>query len=357
MVVDLLNRCECTEDGLCQRYGREMRGRFREICRGVDVDAGTAAAFRDQWTSEAVAIRGEDADVTPLLLRTDQMPGDTVAMTAAIYSLHQAHPGKYHTAVESLHPDVFLHNPDVVSAEAVASGAVVQMHYPAIHTCNERSIHFMQGWCEFLGTVLGVAVPLLTNRPRLYFADPAPPTEDFWVVCSGGKNDFTNKLWGYGNYQQVVDMLRGRVRFIQVGAAADDHPRLRGVEDMVGMTTMRGLFDVIRRCRGVLCGVSLPMHVAAALERPAVVVAGGREAVAWNAYPRQQYVHTVGALPCRSMQGHVGQACWRSRLAPLNDGQWYDRDTCERPVEGLPACMRLISPVEVASLVVRYNYG
>lgn len=229
------------------------------------------------------------------------------------------------------------------------------MHYPAINKSNDRGIHFMQGWCEHLGAALGVPVPLLTNRPRLYFADPAPPVEDFWVVCSGGKQDFTAKLWGRDNYQDAVSSLRGRVRFVQVGGADHDHPHLDGAVDLIGKTTLRSLFDLVRRARGVLCGVSLLMHVAAALEKPAVVVAGGREPVQWNSYPRQQYLHTVGALPCRDVLGHVGEACWRARVFPQGEGGALDRDTCERPERGLPACMRLIRPAAVAEAVLRYD--
>ncbi len=360
----IIGACECAEDGHCPRYGRHMGGRFRELCRGVDVDAGTAAAFREQWAREAPPkpdARNPSGPI-PLLLQTDQMPGDTVAMTAAVYSLHRAHPGRYATAVESPHPAVFAYNPDVVPAAPGA--APVRMHYPAIHRCNERAIHFMQGWCEHLGAALGVPVPLFTDRPRLYFPNPDPPVGDYWVVCGGGKRDFTCKLWGSDRYQRVVDLLRGAVKFVQVGGADDDHPRLVGAEYAVGKTTLRGLFGLIRRSRGVLCGVSLPMHVAAALDRPAVVVAGGREPVPWNAYPRQQYVHTVGALPCRSAQGHAGRACWRSRVAAVGDGAWHDRDLCQLPVlagggEPSPACMAMISPAEVATLVLRYDvqYG
>lgn len=334
-----------------------MRGRFRELCAGVNVDLGTATVFREQWGREAGMVTPAHANAsTPLLLRTDQMPGDAVAMTAAIYSLHRAHPGKYLTAVESPWPEVFAHNPDVTPTRP--DSKLLHMHYPAIHASNERAIHFMQAWCEHLEAALGIRIPLLTNRPRLYFDMydyDDPLVGAYWVVCSGGKRDFTNKLWGHDNYQRVIDELRGRVRFIQVGNKEDVHFPHYGMEKVVGKTTLRQLFDLVRRARGVLCGVSLLMHVAAALERPAVVIAGGREPVAWNAYPRQQYVHTVGALLCSSSQGHVGQACWRARVTPLGDGSFYDRDTCERPVDGSPLCMRLIAPEEVARLVLRYN--
>jgi ADP-heptose:LPS heptosyltransferase len=210
---------------------------------------------------------------------------------------------------------------------------------------------------------LDVAVPLLTNRPHLYFDTPAPPVEDFWLVCSGGKKDFTNKLWGQYNYQQVLNIAVG-VKFVQVGGSEDDHPPLHYAENLVGRTTLRQLFDLCRRARGVLCGVSLLMHVAAALDKPAIVIAGGREPVAWNAYPRQQYLHTVGMLPCSSPQGDVGQACWRSRVVPLGDDTVMDRDTCQYPVNGtptrltrqtMPRCMSMIQPIEVAELLRRYN--
>ena len=329
---------------------------MRELCAGINIDLGTAAAFREQWSREVGFRAGSGGKPMPLLLKTDQAPGDAVAMTAAIYSLHAAHPKRYITAVESQWPDVFACNPDVVPAAAVPDAAPLRMHYPAIHKSNERGIHFMQGWCEFLGAVLGVDVPLLTNRPRLYFPSPAPPVGDYWVICSGGKSDFTNKLWGHHRYQRVVDALSGIVRFAQVGGAEDNHQRLTGVEDIVGMTTLRNLFCVVRRARGVVCGVSLLMHVAAALDKPAIVIAGGREPVQWNAYPKQSYLHTVGALPCSTPQGHVGGACWRSRTVPLGDNATLDRDTCERPVDGRPECMRMIEPAQVVDLVSRYNW-
>lgn len=365
-----MNLCSCIEDGYCPRYQRAMQGRFREICAGINVDLGTAAAFREQWVREAGAPLTTAGPAVPLLLRSYQAPGDAVAMTAAIYSLHRAHPGRYATTVDSLWPEVFMHNPDVVPPETVPSAVPLQMHYPAIHQCNDRGIHFMEGWCEFLGSALGISVPLLTNRPHLYFGDdewlPSDkvPAQGFWLVCSGGKHDFTAKLWGHDKYQAVVSSLKGVVRFVQVGADQACHPPLDGAVDMVGRTSLRELFILTRLARGVLCGVSLMMHVAAALGRPAVVLAGGREPVQWNAYPYQSYIHTIGVLPCRDTRGRTGGACWRHRTVPLGDNVTLDRDTCEYPVRtrseldvsgSVPKCMSMILPSEVANLILRYD--
>jgi ADP-heptose:LPS heptosyltransferase len=349
--------CDCPAPGFCQRFQREMCGRWFELCRGINTDIGTAAAFRAQWDHEAaekIAVLGlPKTPARPITLLTDQAVGDAVSMTAAIYSLHKAHPGKYLTSVSSLWPEVFAYNPDV--SPPATETALLHMHYPAIHQSNQRGIHFMQGWTEFLGDALGIVVPLLTDRPRLYFPDRDPPVEDYWIVCSGGKRDLTNKLWGHHNYREVVSSLKGLVWFVQVGGSLDDHLRILDAEDMVGKTTLRQLFNLVRRARGVLCGVSLLMHVAAALEKPAVVIAGGREPVSWNSYPKQQYVHTVGSLPCRDVKGRVGGACWRSRVVPLGDNTVLDKNPCERPANGIPRCMEMISPASVAELVLRYN--
>lgn len=364
--------CDCAEDGYCERYQRDMGGRMRELCQGVNVDLGTAAAFREEWAREAGTARPWNGEPRRVILRTNQAPGDAVAMTAAIYSLHQSHPGRYRTAIECPWPEIFQDNPDVAWAGATDTSelhhewAPLDMHYPAIHRSNERGIHFMQGWCEFLGSALGVSVPLMTNRPHLYFNHPAPEVGKYWVVCSGGKQDFTNKAWGQHNYQTVINAcLLNNMHFIQVGEKAEDHPLLEGTISAVGKTTLRQLFELVRCSCGVLCGVSLMMHVAAALGKPAVVIAGGREPVPWNSYPLQQYLHTVGALRCSDAKGKVGGACWRSRVVPLGDGSSLDVNTCERPVNGtptrttakcvVPECMTMIKPLEVVEKILRYN--
>ena len=100
--------------------------------------------------------------------------------------------------------------------------------------------------------------------------------------------------------------LRGASFFVQVGEAGHHHPALRGVLDLRGKTDLRQLVRLVHHAQGVLCPVTLHMHLAAAVpvkagmprNRPCVVVAGGREPSQWEAYPHHQYIHTNGALPC-----------------------------------------------------------
>lgn len=386
--------CACVADGYCERYGRSMHGRDRQICRGENVDAGEAANLRALWRQEKKSVittkceslgaaipdtkrscrscggttqrqvfsckhPARDLDqVTvedcgaciyhskpltgqPLILSNKLCAGDVLVMSAAIHSLHKAYPGKFLVAVDTSADAIYEHNPDIVSKETLTTPQHIQMHYPACHESNTRGIHFMQGYCEHLGDALGLRIPLASNRPLAYLSsrEKVPTRAPYWLINAGGKDDFTNKLWPY--YQQVVDALPN-IHFIQVGL---DHAPLRGVENLVGKTDIRQLMQLTYHADGVLCGVTLLQHLAAAFQKPSVVIMGGREPVQWNSYPKQQLVHTVGSLECCSEGG-----CWKSRVVPLNDGSVHDTSLCMQPLANVPKCMSLITPDHVARL-------
>lgn len=297
-------------------------------------------------------------DARKIVLKNHLSPGDVLAMSAAVHSLHKAHPGKFVVAADTSAPALWEHSPDVVPA---GDGfETIQTHYPLVNECNQRAVHFLQGYCDFLEGALGVRVPLLTNRPHVWLSAAEKAWQNqvsehvgykgrFWLVCSGTKQDYTAKGWGASNYQRVVDLLRGRVTFVQVGAAEHLHPPLKGVVNLVGKTDLRQLVRLVHHADGALCGVTLLHHLAAALEKPSCVVMGGREPVQWNSYPRCQLFHTVGSLPCCRSGG-----CWKSRVVKLEDGEGHDGSLCECPVMGdepIPRCMALIDPREVAEKI------
>ena len=104
------------------------------------------------------------------------------------------------------------------------------------------------------------------------------------------------------------------------------------------------------------------MHLAAAVEtkpgrpinRPCVVIAGGREPPHWEAYPHHQFLHTNGALPCCDNGG-----CWKSRVEPLGDNDEKDKSLCLRPItlptgNKLPQCLDMITAGDVIRAVEMY---
>ena len=306
-----------------------------------------------------------------LILQNNQAPGDILMLTAALRDLHRAHPGKYVTDVRTSSPDLWRHNPWVTPLrEDDPEVERLPCHYPLIHRSNAEPVHFLHGFTAYLGERLGVRIAPTAFKGDIHLTREEKAEEPlvgrltgearpYWVMVAGGKFDFTIKWWPTERYQAVVDHFRGRVRFVQVGLAEHHHPALRDVLDLRGRLSLRELVLLMHHAAGVVCPVTLAMHLCAAVEtpkgrpplRPAVVVAGGREPPHWEAYPGHRYLHTIGQLRCCQHGG-----CWRSRTVPLGDGSRKDQpgDLCVDVVQGLPHCMAMVTPEDVIREVERF---
>lgn len=305
-----------------------------------------------------------------LIFTNFQSPGDIVMLTAAVRDLHLCHPGEFVTDVRTSCPDLWLHNPWLTPlSESDPDVEVFPCHYPLIHRSNQLPYHFIHGFMEYIGERLGVRI-----FPR-HFKGDIHLSEDerhgvwsfgkllgdgvYWLIAAGGKFDFTVKWWDPARYQAVVDHFAGRIQFVQVGEKDHHHPPLNGVIDLRGKTTLRELLGLMHRAQGVVCPVTLHMHLAAAvdtspgrpLNRPCVVIAGGREPPHWEAYPFHQFHHTVGMLECCALGG-----CWKCRVFPLGDGDSKDLlpALCADVVGSLPRCMDMISTEDVVRSIEKH---
>lgn len=312
-----------------------------------------------------------------LILRTFQSPGDVLLLTAAVRDLHLAHPQKFQTDVRTSAPDIWRNNPFITPLdEHDPSVERLDMHYPLIHQSDRRPYHFIHGYVQYLEQQLGLNIPLTRFAGDIYLSPEekrSPPPlaelgveEGFWIVMAGGKYDFTAKWWNPASYQKVVDHFQGRIPFVQCGEAGHFHPRLTGVVDLVGKTTLRQFIVLMHHAAGVLCPVTFAMHLAAAVEtrpgkpphRACVVVAGGREPAHWEQYPHHQFLTTVGMLRCC-----LNGACWRSRCQLVGDGDSKDREhVCEQPVQvtpelRIPRCQEMITPADVIRRIEIYEEG
>jgi len=315
-----------------------------------------------------------------VLLECQLSPGDITVMTAAVRELHTQYPGQFLTDVRTTCSQLWDHNSYLTPLDL--DDPVVEripMHYDSHKGCvkwadinrsNQHPAHFLHAYCEHLAGCLGL--PAL--HPRKFHGDIHLSREErtspnlveqrtgrrggYWLINSGGKRDFTAKIWPGDYFQEVVDRTREQISWVQVGEKSHFHPPLAGVLDLRGQTDLRQLIQLVHHAEGALCGVTLLMHLAAAVERPAgvrglrpcVVVAGGREPPHWEAYPGHQFLHTIGALPCCESGG-----CWRSRTLPLRDGSKQDQSLCEFPVDGYPLCMQMVTPDRVVDALRMYG--
>lgn len=307
-----------------------------------------------------------------LILTNFQSPGDIVMLTAAVRDLHRSCPGEFLTDVRTPCPAIWENNPYISRLSEDDPGVeVIPCHYPLIHRSNAIPVHFLRGFIEYLNSVLTLRIQITEYRGAIYLSaeekswisqvdELTGGGRPYWLICAGGKSDFTVKWWDSRRYQQVVDYFRGRILFVQVGEAGHHHPPLTDVIDLRGRTDLRQLIRLVYHADGVLSPVSLPMHLAAAVEtrpgmrknRPCVVVAGGREPPHWEAYPHHQFIHTVGALACCDNGG-----CWKSRTRPLGDGSDADRleNLCVNVRGDLPACMDMITANDVIRRIEMYQ--
>jgi ADP-heptose:LPS heptosyltransferase len=294
-------------------------------------------------------------------------PGDVVMLTAAIRDLHRAYPGRFLTDVRTSCPSLWENNPHLTPLKSKTRGVrTLRCHYPLIHKSNTAPYHFIHGFIEFLNDQLGLKIRPTEFRGDIHLnqREKRNPLQEmlgesrpYWVIAAGGKYDYTIKWWHRRRWQEVVDAFRDRLLFVQVGEKGHYHPPLKGVLDLRGKTRLRDLIHFVHHADGVVCPVTLHMHLAAAVPLPdgrkrlrhCIVIAGGREPAHWEQYPGHHYLHTIGQLDCCATGG-----CWKSRTVPLGDGSPLDKpESLCRDVtpQGLPRCMDMISAGRVCELV------
>jgi len=296
-------------------------------------------------------------------------PGDLVMLTAAIRDLHRACPGRFLTDVRTSCPALWENNPHLTSLQEEDPGVRSMVaHYPLIHRCNDAPYHFIHGFIDYLNSELGLQIRPTAFKGDIHLseAERVSPSQvetsigkmvPYWIIAAGGKYDYTIKWWHRRRWQEVVDHFQGRILFVQVGEKGHYHPPLKGVLDLRGRTTLRELIRLVYHADGVVCPVTLHMHLAAAVPLPAgrqslrscVVIAGGREPAHWEQYPGHQFLHTIGGLECCATGG-----CWKSRTVPLGDGSPLDSPAalCASVARnGLPQCMDMISVNQVCAAI------
>jgi len=309
-----------------------------------------------------------------LILQSHLTIGDVIMLTAAVRDLHRICPGQFITDVRTGFPDLWAHNPYLTPLDPYDPAVeTVGCNTPLLDRSGKVPCHYLYAFIDYLNRRFNlrleptefcgdIHLSPAERSAHTPFRELVGQNVPYWLVSAGGKHDLTIKWWAAQRYQEVVDHFRGRIQFVQVGQVGHYHPRLEGVMDLRGRTSLRQLILLIHNADGVLCGVTALMHLAAAVPRPSnrrglrpcVVIAGGREPPHWEAYPGHQFLHTVGALECCRDDG-----CWKARTRTLGDGARGDEpdNLCVNVAGSLPRCMDLITPEVVIGRIESYFDG
>lgn len=310
-------------------------------------------------------------------------PGDILMLTAAIRDLHYSYPGEFLTNVITNHDHIWENNPYLYPLDKGSGDVlVIDIHYPLINQSNECQYHFIHGFRKEIEKRLNIQIEPTYFRADLHLSDLEKSwisqveeigiKDNFWIMVAGGKHDTTCKWWNPDGYQEIVDHFQDRITFVQCGAESDWHPKLKNVINLIGKTDLRQFIRLIYHSVGVVCPITFAMHAAAAIpmkktppiNRPCVVIAGGREPTQWEAYPHHKFLSTVGTMPCCDNGG-----CWHSRCQKIGDGDKKDKENlCEFPVEIypkklkkkkmlIPQCMNNITVDDVIRSIESYYVG
>ena len=321
--------------------------------------------------------------MTSLLFKFHYGLGDTVLLAGLIRDLSLTYPGKYEIMVDTAWTQLWKRNPYVSPREIRAGVKPVNMRYEPIVTESRRGSgrHFLYGMHKLFMANTGIEVPLLYPKGDIHLSDAEKEpmiSGRYWVIVAGSKTGITTKQWHVRRYQEVVDTLRTRgLRFVQIGDSTtkDFHPPLNGVLSSVGKTKeLRDLFSIIHGAEGVVCGVTGPMHLAACFDKPCVVLAGGREEPAHEAYVNSDFLRAFGPkcekvkVPHRFLDSmgklHCckDKSCWRSLTVPIAPKDLRPENKgriCLEPVRTVgetpvPKCLDIISTQTVIDAVLSY---
>lgn len=256
--------------------------------------------------------------------------GDNLLLSAILPPLRGKYP-KHKIIVESKRwPQLFKNNPYVdwvTNKHFKTTKRHIKPKY-RITQNTENSIY------EQIADHIGLKEKLF---PELYIEPSEIPnieSKDYIAFCPCGKRGFSanRKEWGLENFQKVIDNLSLEIDFVQVGLESD--PLLKNVVDMrkLSIRETAGLIKNARLFLGLEGGL---MHVAKAVDTPAVIIYGGAVDPKFSGYEENENIYIkLDCSPCF---------------------------TSEKPLENCPhkKCMKLISPEIVVDKIknkIRESY-
>src|SRR2546428_6735425 len=107
-----------------------------------------------------------------LMLRNFQSPGDVVMLTAAVRDLHACYPNQFITDVRTPWPELWQNNPYLTPLDETDTEVkALACHYPLIQFSNQRPVHFLHGFIEYLNEQLGLCIAPTRFRGDIHLSD------------------------------------------------------------------------------------------------------------------------------------------------------------------------------------------
>lgn len=301
-----------------------------------------------EWLSKSEKLQWKK-----FILKNHQCPGDILMLTACVRDIKIWYP-EFEIGIDTTCDEIFHHNPNVSNLSKNDPDVFeIKMDYEIIHQSNQNmNNHFIHGFIIDFNEKTGYSVKLTNFKPDIHLTDQEKEIplfeeqeEKFIVLNAGGKTDYMTKWWWTEKWEEIIKLCPD-IQFIQIGKC-DERDTGAGqalhniiqqpnVLNKINKTSIRDVLRLVYQSIGTLSVVTSVMHMAAAFDKHAAVIAGGHEPWWWEKYPKHDYFHSIGTLSCCKFGG-----CW------LKD--------CENKNEkNHQKCLETIDPRKVAESIHRW---
>lgn len=181
--------------------------------------------------------------------------------------------------VIATYPEIWRNNTDAASVQTCLDR---WLHAQLRHWISTEVVHlgYRMGLdrsiAQQMADHVGVTLPP-DWRPVLQVRASGPRRPRTIVVqnsCRGARYAAPTKEWPQERWGDLVDRLAPDYELMQIGTPSD--PVLPGTSDLRGKTSLMGAAELIASARLFVGLESGLMHVAAAMQTPAVIIVGGR---------------------------------------------------------------------------------
>lgn len=299
-----------------------------------------------------------------VIFHNRQAFGDILTMTSAIRDFKTTYPNtRVGVITTAMH--IWDHNPhiDHQFRSSIDDSKIVKIG-PGFLTnkSNLWNFHMTNAFRLDIENKLGIRFTQGEMRPDIWMTqeeyDRKPVIDidkPYWIFIYGGEPGWPSKQ--YHRWQEVIDILKDDIQFVQLGVKGHPYPRLENVIDYVGKTEdrntgIRDLFNIFLHSQGSLGLVSMHMHLSACFNNPCVVLAGAREPAWFTQYFGHQYVQTNGTMACSETR-----ACWACKLEGCRNLVKPEKLNEGHNTKQVPKCVDIIEPEQVAEAVRSYYKG
>jgi len=304
-----------------------------------------------------VNLRSAVLDKKEIVFHNRQRIGDMLMFTCGVRDFKKAYPD-VRVNVISTAGHIWDYNPNIDRSIVPTEENTFKIGPTHLTNASNRiDWHFANAFRVAIEDALNIHIPQGESKADVYFTqeeynEPRVIKDPYWIICVNGELGWGCKMYPIDRWQTFVNQ-NPDITFVQIGAQEDNPPRLQGsnVIDYVGKTQskqtgIRDLFKLFLNAEGSIGLVSFHMHLSGALDKPCIVVAGGREPVSFTRYPGHRYLSTDGCLPCSIT------ACWHCAIETCHNFV-IDNVTGQK----VPQCVNIIQPEELTHALNQYYIG